>query len=325
MQDMTYLTSSDRDNIAVLYAAGYGVREIARRLRRDHSVISRELKRNNSGKHYVAIAAEAKFKERKRKAGERPPLKNEELYSYIVARLRDGWSPEQIAGRLRKENGGVTVICHEAIYQFIHKPDYLHLKLYQCLPRAHAKRRKWHGRSGKVEKIPSRVSIHERPEEIEDRSEFGHWEGDSVIGRGKHHGIHTEVERTTRYLQAKLLSQLNSLETVKAQTKIFQNFPSFARKTVTLDNGLEFVRHQELTRKTGMNVYFADPYRSGQRGTNENTNGLLRRYLPKKTSFRRLSQDELNDIVKEINNRPRKCLAYAKPAELFISYTNERS
>lgn len=325
MQDMTYLSSSDRDSIAVWFAAGIPIREIARRLRRDHSVISREIRRNKSGKHYVAIAAEAKFKDRKRVAGLRIPLKDPELYSHVLDRLRNGWSPEQIAGRLRKKNDGVTVICHETIYSFIFKPEFKPLKLWQELPRGHAKRRKWHGRSGKVEKIPSRISIHDRPEEIEDRTEFGHWEGDSVIGRGKHHGIHTEVERTTRYFQARLLPQLNSLATVEAQTKIFKDLPEFARKTVTLDNGLEFVRHQELTKETGIDVYFADPYRSGQRGTNENTNGLLRRYLPKKTSFRGLSQGELNDIVAEINNRPRKCLGYSKPAELFISYTNERS
>lgn len=325
MQDMTYLSSSDRDSIAVWFAAGISIREIARRLRRDHSVISREINRNKSGKHYVAIAAESKATKRKQEAGLRDPLRNPKLYAYVLARLRDSWSPEQIAGRLKLKNNGRVVISYETIYRFIYKQDNKHLKLWQMLPQGHAKRRKWHGRSGKVEKIPARVSIHDRPEEIEDRAEFGHWEGDSVVGRGKHHGIHTEVERKTRYFQARLLPKLNSLATVEAQTRIFRALPEFARKTVTLDNGLEFVRHQELTKETGMDVYFADPYRSGQRGTNENTNGLLRRYLPKKTSFRGLSQGELNDIVTEINSRPRKCLGYFKPVELFMSYTNERS
>lgn len=325
MQVMTYLSSSDRDKIAVLYASGLRVREIARRLGRNHGVISRELKRNKSGTHYVAIAAEAKAAHRKHKAGIREPLRNPKLYSYVLARLKDGWSPEQIAGRLKLKNNGKGVISYETIYRFIYKEENKHLKLWQELPRGHAKRRKWHGRSGKVERIPSRVSIHDRPEGIETREEFGNWEGDSVIGKGKHHGIHTEVERKTRYLLAKLLSQLDSQNTVMAQKKIFCGLPEYARKTTTLDNGLEFVRHQELAQETGMQVYFADPYRSGQRGTNENTNGLLRRYLPKKTSFRGLSQHELDDIVAEINNRPRKCLGYAKPAELFMSYTNERS
>lgn len=322
---MTYLSSSDRDSIAVWFAAGVPIREIARRLRRDHSVISREIRRNKNGKHYVAIAAEAKSKERKHEAGLREPLSNPKLYAYVLARLRDGWSPEQIAGRLKLKNNGSVVISYETIYRFIYKEENKNLKLWQRLPRGHAKRRKWHGRSGKVERIPNRVSIHDRPEIIEAREEFGHWEGDSVVGKGKNHGIHTEVERKTRYLLAKLLPKLDSEHSVLAQNKIFGDLPSSARKTVTLDNGLEFVRHEELTQTTGMNVYFADPYCSGQRGTNENTNGLLRRYLPKKTSFHNLSQGELNDIVSEINNRPRKCLGYFKPAELFMSYTNERS
>lgn len=322
---MSYLSSSNRDKIAVWYAAGIGVREIARRLGRNHGVISRELRRNRSGKHYVAIAADAKFKKRKHLAGLRESLVNPKLYSYVLGRLRDGWSPEQIAGRLKFQNEGRAGISYETIYRFIYKEENKHRKLWQQLPRGHAKRRQWHGRSGKVEKIPNRVSIHERPEIIENRSEFGHWEGDSVVGHGKHHGIHTEVERATRYFQAKLLSKLDSKNSVLAQTKIFGSLPSFSRKTVTLDNGLEFVRHQQLTAETGMSVYFADPYRSGQRGTNENTNGLLRRYLPKKTSFRNLSQTELDDIVAEINHRPRKCLGYLTPHELFMSYTNERS
>lgn len=322
---MTYLNSSDRDQIAVWFAGGVSIREIARRLERDHSVISRELKRNKTGKHYVAIAAQAKAKKRKHNAGLRPPLKNPELYSQVLAGLRDGWSPEQIAGRLKKENDGETLICHETIYNFIFKPESRPLRLWQELSRGHAKRRKWHGRKASAKKIPNRVSIHDRPEEIETREEFGHWEGDSVVGRGKHHGIHTEVERKTRYLLARLLPKLDSLSSVEAQKRIFGELPESARKTTTLDNGLEFVRHQELTEATSMEVYFADPYASGQRGTNENTNGLLRRYLPKKTSFRNLSQGELNDIVAEINNRPRKCLGYATPHELFIEYTNERS
>lgn len=322
---MTYLSSSDRDSIAVWFAAGVPIREIARRLRRDHSVISREIRRNKSGKHYVAIAAAAKSKKRKQEAGLREPLGNPKLYAYVLARLRDGWSPEQIAGRLKLKNNGVVVISYETIYRFIYREENKRLKLWQRLPQGHAKRRKWHGRKASVERIPNRVSIHDRPEIIETREEFGHWEGDSIVGLGKHHGIHTEVERKTRYLLAKLLPKLDSENSVHAQKKIFDDLPNHAKKTTTLDNGLEFVRHQELTEATGTKVYFADPYCSGQRGTNENTNGLLRRYLPKKTSFRGVSQAELNNIVAEINNRPRKCLGFAKPAELFMSYTNERS
>ena len=234
---MSYINQSDRDNIAVWFASGVSLREIGRRLNRNHGVISREISRNMSGHHYIAIAADAKAHQRKKEAGEREPLKNGELYAYVLARLRDGWSPEQISGKLRKDYGK-KIISYEAIYLFIYKPENKHLKLWQELPRGHAKRRQWHGRSGKVEKIPSRVSIHDRPEEIEDRLEFGHWEGDSVIGKGKHHGIHTEVERTTRYLKARLLPKFDSASTVKAQAQIFESLPLEARKTVTLDLSL---------------------------------------------------------------------------------------
>lgn len=324
MQDMTYLKASDRDLLALWRAQGISIREMGRRLNRDPSVISREFARNKTKGEYIAIAAEAKARERKRKAGFREPLKSKEVYSLVMERLRWGWSPQIIAGRLKRENNRVTVICHETIYTFIFDPKNKPLKLWQLLPRGQAKRRKWYGRKTSKERIPNRISIHERPEEIETREEFGHWEGDSVIGKGHKQAVHTEVERTSRYLQAKYLSEFNSQSTVEAQRAIFEALPENARKTITLDNGLEFVKHQELTKQLGVKVYFADPYSSFQRGTNENTNGLLRRYIPKKTSFKGLTQVDLDDIVWEINNRPKKCLEYATPKEIFISYNQER-
>lgn len=322
---MTYIKSTERDLLALWRAQNISIREMARRLRRDPSVICREFQRNNSSGDYIAIAAEAKAKKRKLEAGLRPPLKNDALYAKVLRRLSWGWTPEVIAGRLKKKNGGVAVICHETIYRFIYDPQNKHLKLWQELPRGFAKRRKWYGRRTRKDKIPNRVSIHDRPEEIEDRLAFGHWEGDSVIGKGHKQAIHTEVERLSRYLQARVLPEFDSLATVKAQQEIFSAFPKHARQTDTLDNGLEFVRHQELTSNLGVKVYFADPYCSCQRGTNENTNGLLRRYLPKGTSFKDLTQEDLDDIVWEINNRPKKCLNWATPQEIFMSYNQERS
>jgi len=324
MQEMTYLKAGDRDLLALWRAQGISIREMGRRLKRDPSVISREFARNKTKGEYIAIAAEAKARERKSKAGFRKPLKSKEIYSLVMERLKWGWSPQIIAGRLKKENNKVTVICHETIYTFIFDPKNKHLKLWQLLPRGQAKRRKWYGRKTSKEHIPNRVSIHDRPEEIETREEFGHWEGDSVIGKGHKQAIHTEAERTSRYLQAKYLSEFNSQSTVEAQHAIFAALPESARKTITLDNGLEFVKHQELTKQLGVKVYFADPYSSFQRGANENTNGLLRRYIPKKTSFKGLTQADLDDMVWEINNRPKKCLEYATPKEIFISYNQER-
>lgn len=324
MQVMSYLNERERDLLAVWRAQSVTIREIGRRLNRQPSVISRELKRNGYGSNgYVAILAQAKARERKRRAGLRQQLKYPWLYSHVLERLRWGWPPETIAGRLKRDHRK-TVITHETIYRFIYDPKNKGLKLWQFLPRAHRKRRQWHGRKSRVELIPNRVSIHQRPEAVNSRKVFGHWEGDSVIGKGHKEAIHTEVERLSRYLQAKLLLTFNSNQTVLAQWRIFNRLPDKSRKTVTLDNGLEFVEHEDLTDSLGIKVFFADPYCSCQRGTNENTNGLLRRYLPKGTSFKNLEQAELDDIVAEINSRPKKCLNWATPEEVFTSYTNER-
>jgi len=168
------------------------------------------------------------------------------------------------------------------------------------------------GRQVQKERIPNRVSIHLRDESIDHREEFGHYEGDSIIGRQtKGKIIHTEVERKTRYLQASIINSKSAQDTIEAQKQIFTQLPA---KTVTMDNGLEFAKHEELN-KMGIKTFFADPYCSGQRGTNENANGLVRRYLPKKTSFDNLDQEELDDIVWEINNRPKKVFKFSTPFE----------
>lgn len=316
MQDMSkQLSPQDRDNIAVMVGAGTSKREIGRLLGFDHTTIGREIKRNRWGDTYVAIHAQAVTDDRKQTAGKRYPLKDPLTQAYVIKHLRWGWSPEQISGRLKRRNGGHTVICPETIYAFIYAPDNKHLELWEDLPRKQKHRKLQHGRKSQRVRIPDRVSIHARPEEVEEREEVGHWEADSVIGRQtKGAVIHTAVERKTRFLIAKLLPAKSASETIAAQLAIFQAMPAFMRQSVTTDNGSEFAQHVKL-HSLGMDTYFADPYCSGQRGTNENHNGLLRRYLPKKTSFQGLTQSELNDMVAEINHRPKKCLAYQTPAE----------
>lgn len=176
------------------------------------------------------------------------------------------------------------------------------------------KRVKKYGRKSQRSRIPNRVTIHLRPKQVESRKTFGHYEGNSIIGRqNKGKIIHTEVERKTRFLVAKLIKDKSSIETIQAQKEIFNKLPA---KTVTLDNGLEFTKHEELN-KLGTKTYFTDPYSSWQRGSNENTNGLIRKYLPKKTNFNNLTQEELNDIVWEINNRPKKVLNFFTSFEVL--------
>jgi IS30 family transposase len=302
---------NERDKIAVWFGSGLSVRETGRRLDRHHTVISRELKRNRWGDGYEAIRAQTLVNKRKIVSRHRHPLKNKLVYGYVLEKLGQSWTPEQISGRLKLENGK-SIICWETIYSFIHKPENKDKELWEYLTIKRKKRKKKGGRQVQKVRIPNRVSIHSREKSIETRKTFGHYEGDSIIGKQtKGKVIHTEVERKTRYLQAIVIDSKSSVDTVEAQKKIFSQLPA---KTVTMDNGTEFTKHEELN-QLGIKTFFADPYCSGQRGTNENTNGLLRRYLPKKTSFENLDQSELDDIVWEINNRPKKVLKFSTPFE----------
>lgn len=227
-----------------------------------------------------------------------------------------------IAKRLRKD-AGRPVISHETIYQYIYAPENMRLNLFEYLPWKRTRRKKKRGRGVHKSSIPQRVSIHERPERVNARAEFGHWEGDTVEGKRHRNGIHTEAERVSRLLIAQKVSRIASEETVAAQLTMFGDMPEEARLSTTLDNGRENHLHYELG-ALGMKTYFADPYSSWQRGTNEYHNGVLRRYLPKGTDFDTIDDEELNDIVEEINNRPRKCLGWYTPKEVFIKMLGVR-
>lgn len=314
------IQSNERDKIAVLKAEGLTIREIGRQLGRHHTVISRELKRNRFGNGYRAINAQKMADSRQSQANRKRPKKDNWIHSYVFEKIKESWSPEEISGRLELEKGE-KIVHWETIYRWIYDQNHQARKFWEYLPLKRKKRRKKQGRKVQRVRIPDRVSIHLRDKSIETRKTFGHYEADSVIGRQtKGKIIHTEVERKTRYLKAVIVGSKSAEDTIVVQKQIFNELPA---KTVTMDNGLEFVKHQELS-ELGIKTYFADPYCSGQRGTNENTNGLLRRYLPKGISFDNLSQLELDDIVWEINNRPKKVLQFSTPfealqKELFIN------
>jgi len=323
------LSSQERDKIAYWHAIGESVREIARRLKRSPSSISDELKRNKVEGIYHSIHAQKATEGRKRNSHKKYLLKTRSvLKSYVLEKLGLGWSPEQIAGRLRKEitegiRSSEEYINHESIYQYIYDTEQKELRLWELLPRSHKKRRRWLGRRSWAVKIPRRVSIRERPELINTREEFGHWEGDTVVGDKHKTGIHTEVERISRLLFAYQVPRIRAKETYLAQLCIFSSLPKQARKSTTLDNGGENYLHTGLQNELGMQTYFADPYSSWQRGTNEYTNGLLRRYFPKKTDFRDVSQDEINRVVHRLNNIPRKVLHYKTPTEVFTEQLSQ--
>jgi len=332
------LTPEERDEIARLQARGYGVRHIARSLNRSPTTISHELKVGtwysnhpqslNRVSVYVAIHAQGLRNKRAKRSLKATQLSsNTMLGNYVETKLRLGWSPEQIAGRLLIDypDDSSMRIGHETIYRFIYAPEQAEEQLWEYLPRKQKKRRKQCGRKVKRSRIPDRVSINHRPTEANDRIEFGHWEGDTVEGRRcDGDGIHTEVERLSRKLIASKVSSITAAETARVQLKLFKKQPKQARLSTTLDNGRENTKHIVLY-DLGMQTYFADPYSSWQRGTNENTNGLLRRYLPKRTSFTTLTQNELNDIVEEINSRPRKILGFYTPDEIYLKQLHNAS
>lgn len=318
----TKLTPAERDKLARWQAQSVTMREMARRLDRSVSTISDEFKKGGQvDGEYVAIRAQHLAEKRKANSYQRHPLKNDWLYSYVHEKLREGWSPEQIEGRLKKDypRRKDRHINHETIYQFIYSDENKDKKLWEYLPRKQKKRRKQTGRKVHNSRIPHRVSIHERPKSVEEKVVFGHWEGDSIEGkRSRKDGIHTEVERISRKLYAQKIERIASREAAGAMLSIFGSLPSTARHSTTLDNGREHHSHKELTDTLKTKVYFADPYSSWQRGSNEYHNGLIRRYLPKGADFTNLTQEELDNIVEEINNRPRKCLDYATPNEVFL-------
>ena len=317
------LTSHERDKMAYWYAVGESLRKIARKLGRSPSSISEEIKRNKVDGRYHSIRAHQAAEARRRNSHKKYVLKaRPALQSYVLEKLELGWSPEQIAGRLRKEiNEGVRpaeeYVNHESIYQYIYDEPQNALRLWEKLPRRHRKRRRWLGRKSRPVKIPNRVSIRERPEGVNSRRDFGHWEGDTVVGDQHKAGVHTEVERVSRLLFARLVPHIRAKETCLAQLCLFGSLPKQARQSTTLDNGSENYLHTQLQEELGIRTYFAHPYCSWQRGTNEYTNGLLRRYFPKRTDFRNLTQEQLNDVVHRLNNTPRKGLQYHTPREVF--------
>jgi transposase, IS30 family len=317
MTSKHHINATERDQIGVLLAAGVSQRDIARKLDRSFSSINYEIHHNNKNGIYQPILANLLSRERNQASRRTNALKNHEIYTYVIDHLRNGWSPEQIAGRLRKRNRGETVISHEAIYLYIYSPEGKKQNLREYLARSHKKRYPKHFRKAFRRGIPNRINISLRSKQANTRKQFGHWEADVVEGQGHHLGIQTLLERKTRYYQARLLPNIDSEYGIKAQKKLLSKLPSKARRSVTFDNGRENYNHEQLRRDLGVKTFFCDPYAAWQKGANENHNGILRRYIPKKADLTDLPQWELDFILEEINNKPRKCLKYQTPREAF--------
>ncbi len=314
------LNLEDRERIAILKAEGKSIRQIGKDLGKSHSTIVRELKRHvppRQGK-YLPLRAHERARQKKVEAGWRPRLKIPFIESYVKYHLIMGWSPEQIAGRLPLDNAR-AFISHEAIYQYIYKeaPD-----LIGYLARRHKKRhRKWHSRKHRRCHIPNRISITERPPEIGERRDIGHWEADLVMSHAGKTALNVLVERRSRYTLITKQPDKTALFTRQAILRRLADFQPVARQSITYDNGSENRDHQFINRHLGTKSYFCQPYHSWEKGTVENTNGLIRRFAPKKTNFALVTEDNVKFIEKRLNSRPRKCLSYQTPSEVLRRLT----
>jgi IS30 family transposase len=318
MQKYNQLTLTERDVITTMLSEKKSLGDIAKALGRSKSTISRELKRNSSPEYklYLSHRAHGRAVRRRKQAHRRPRLKDARIISYVRAKLKEGWSPEQISGRISIDYPGLS-ISHEAIYQYIYHPNTEGCQdLIHCLRRAHRKRKnKGIGRQQKKSKIPNRISIEFRLPSVERRHQYGHWEADSLVSRKSKVALNSLVERKSRLLMLTRLERKTAEATLRAIVNRLKDIPPKARKTLTMDNGTENAMHQEITSAIGIDCFFTHPYAAWERGTNEHANGLVRWYLPKGTDFRNISDDEIARIESLINNRPRKCLGFKTPLE----------
>ena len=320
-QQYDHLTLEDRCSIARLHEAGQSIRQTAAALDRSPSTISRELKRNRGTKiGYKPAYAEDQARAR-RWTGSKLE-RDDELRSLVLNCLKSGWSPEQVAGRLRQQNAAAT-ISHESIYRFIYAQirrtqDYA-WRLY--LPRAKFKRG-YRGRKGgsPVQHIKDRISIGKRPLYINARRQPGHWETDYLLFSRYGQSVLVAQERASRFV---LLAKPPSRQAEPTAAQLhnwLSPLPPQLRRTLTQDNGTEFALHHKLRDALGINTYFCNPHSPWQKGGIENANGRVRRFLPRRTNLLQCSPQQIDAIARQCNNTPRKCLGFKTPAELFYNH-----
>ena len=318
------LTIKERIIIQTLLKEKKSKSYIAIRLGRSRSTIGREINKwiQTKQDNYDAELAHWCAKEDYLNKRNLDKISTYSLLKFFVYRgLLSDWTPEQISGRLKElyPNNPIMSISHEAIYRHIYtRPQArLNKKLIKLLVRKKTRRRTHKKRRGGGSKIINQVSIDNRPKHIELRNEVGHWEGDLVIGKNHKSAIGTIVERKTRFTLIIKLESKKADEVANEFSKILNKLNPIYKKSMTYDNGIEMARHEKITEKTGMKIYFAHPYSSWERGTNENTNGLIRRYLPKGTNFNEINLNQLLNIQQKLNNRPRKIIGYKTPKEMM--------
>lgn len=315
----THLTHSDRTALAALLRAGHSQADCARQLETTPSTISRELKRNRSlrtGRYHAGVAQRMTIQRRTQANQQRRIIPTDQwLQRYIIRKLKRHDSPEQIAGTLRHIHG-YTLVCHATIYQWIYTQRKDLKRYLRCVKGKY--RRRYGTRLREIQRERAKKQwIDTRPDIVEQRGRIGDWEGDTIVGKERTQRILTLVDRASGYLKAFKLDQTTAMGVRERIQDWTRSVPNTKLHTLTLDNGGEFSAHAELAQRTPLNIYFAYPYHSWERGTNENTNGLLRYFFPKGSSFADVTQEDVDRAVRNLNTRPRKRLGYATPSEVF--------
>jgi IS30 family transposase len=309
------ITKEERYTISALRQEGLRPSAIARRLGRHRSTISRELRRNSSRWDGRYRPSKAQERANGRRSRSRRNQRFDELdWIFVDSLLRDQWSPEQTAGHLQKM--GTVSISHETIYRHVWKDREYGGDLCQHLRCVRKKRRKRYARYDSRGRLTEKRHISERPSWIERRRQVGHWEIDTVMGSADSHCIVTLVERATGYVLIGKLESRTMDETTRKTIQLIRKHPG-KFKTITADNGTEFHAYKKIEKATGVKIYFATPYHSWERGSNENMNGLIRQYLPKRKSMAHVTQHDCNRIAMKLNARPRKRYGYDTPEERF--------
>lgn len=312
-----HLASEERDRIAVMRSQGFGCRSIARQLNRSASTISREVRRNTlaGGAYRPSIADGGYLLRRQRAAVLETDAK---LAAYVTDRLAEGWTPEQIAGRLRLGiETGLRAVCLETIYGWISRTAQKAGRLWRYLTRAHARRRKRHARASR-DKIAEKTHISQRSDDADARETAGHWEADLVICK-RSRPVLVLHERKTRITLMSRLAGKTAGETIAVMMAAFRRLDPSMRGSVTFDNDTCFARHMLLRGLLSATTYFCDAYASWQKGGIENANGRIRRWLPRRTDLDAVSEQDIQEIAMTINLTPRKCLGYKSPVEAFLS------
>jgi transposase, IS30 family len=307
----SHFTFQERQVLYRLNKEQHPKSEIAAILGRDRSTIYRELKRNAGGRGYRPKQAQWKAEQRRLACRGEPKMNDPKLKNHVVRSLKKGWSPDQIAGRAAQTFPRIPSrrVSHQTIYNWL-AAEARELRIHL----RHGRRRSRPETRGK---IPNCVRIEGRPKVVAAKRRYGDWEGDTVVSPGRRSGLVTMVERKSQYLRVRKTASLKSAPTLRAACRGLRDLPESLRRTMTLDNGKEFTEHKLLTERLSLDVYFADPYASWQRGLNENTNGLLRQFFPKGTDFARISHRQVARAEKLLNERPRKCLGYRTPNEVL--------